>query len=87
MGWFGCWDGSGFDLARSGALGVLLMCLAEDALTVCFEGSGWFVLSGDGMDWLRMSWVCSLWGFSSEGEFCDEPESLILAQSERWRHA
>ena len=30
--------------------------------------------------------VCSLW-FGLLGLDCDEPESLILAQSERWRHA
>ena len=40
---------------------------------------GWCV--GDGLGWL---FVCCVWCVSAG---CDEPESLILAQSERWRHA
>ena len=43
----------------------------------CGLGSG--LLIGVGL-WLGFGWL-------DLGEAWDEPESLILAQSERWRHA
>jgi len=57
-----------------------------------WRGGGWFCCRV----WLRLAWV----GFEYGAWLCvggfghgrgvglmDEPESLILAQSERWRHA
>ena len=67
-----------------------------------FGGFLWVVLNWDAPEWgcpdwgcpegPRLSWVCSLtFGLRDLLGCCgldgDEPESLILAQIERWRHA
>ncbi len=41
---------------------------------------------GGSQTWLIELGLCLLW-FGVSALDCDEPESLILAQSERWRHA
>ena len=55
-------------------VGCVIFCLGGD--DVFFEVQ---LSDGFGIGWL----VC----LSCEGWMDDEPESLILAQSERWRHA
>jgi hypothetical protein len=64
---------------------VFFYALNSDASDGCSLGM-WFRLRVSGDGWLGFG-VCSdrlsaLWV-----DGCDEPESLILAQSERWRHA
>ncbi len=69
-----------------GCFGVMSTCLAIDSVDMCF---GYFAVRFLWAGWW-VSWVCSSWsvlGLVSLGWFMDEPESLILAQSERWRHA
>jgi hypothetical protein len=83
----GCWFGWGVGCAGGAAAG-----LEGSAVGVGLRvpvgwrpwGLGWEVLWFSGLGW-------SFAGFGSSGLLglmgWDEPESLILAQSERWRHA
>ena len=65
-----------------------------DALTylwiVCSVGLVWLMdWYSQSVFWLGLDWVVLgvfVW-FCAFGMGLDEPESLILAQSERWRHA
>ena len=93
--WFGL---ARIDLDFAGLRGVgdvFVLCVTN-ALKVAF-GCFWLVWFCEGLGWLERSegatvelglfvGVCAL--RPRPREACvDEPESLILAQSERWRHA
>ena len=70
---------------------ALLCCEAWLVLAVC-SGSGVSGVSGVNVSWKSLSgwdwvWVGLLRVSFGELEVDDEPESLILAQSERWRNA
>ena len=71
-----------FDLHVLGTPPALI--LSQDQ-TLMLKASG--PVAHGGRDGPRVR-VCSLMSLvSSDAGFGDEPESLILAQSERWRHA
>jgi hypothetical protein len=78
--WFLAWNLDLSVLARLGVLQCILECVTERLMRAVLLFYTW----GAGQtDELR---VCSLM-LSLSGGGGDEPESLILAQSERWRHA
>ena len=84
-----CWgglDGDGFrfcpDAVLFGWFGVCLVYF--------FDMRRWMISSLDdvGIGSVRLSWCFRhLLSGGCLGAGWDEPESLILAQSERWRHA
>ena len=84
------------DLAGLRGVGDVFVLCVTNALKVAF-GCFWLVWSCEGLGWLEGSegatvelglfvGVCVLRRELWEADV-DEPESLILAQSERWRHA
>ena len=97
----GCWGGlvGGCGpgcLSRCGGewdARAALLWLGESLAVVGVAVAG-FVSGGSGWDgWMAMEWMgfgCEFagmaWGALGRWQ-ADEPESLILAQSERWRHA
>ena len=74
--------GVGFGCLWMLSVFVWVVCL--DGLSLAWLGLGPCVLEVCG-DWLGCPAVC--WGACWLLWACEEPESLILAQSERWRHA
>ena len=84
------------DLAGLRGVGDVFVLCVTNALKVAF-GCFWLVWSCEGLGWLEgsegatveLGLFVGVWVFWYEPEdpSVDEPESLILAQSERWRHA
>ena len=76
--------GFGLDDLTFGCLGALLGVSMELCVEKCFEAG----LLGNPCFLTDRELGCSFWSRWPRGwQLWDEPESLILAQSERWRHA
>ncbi len=81
--WDGEWD------ARAALPGVMglrgLVVLGGLLCGVCCLG--WPAVGMAWVRWMGFGWVRGFGGLGLWLWAADEPESLILAQSERWRHA